>query len=178
MVLPIVKIPNKVLTLKTRPVKQINGKLRKLVADMEETLQVQKDPEGVGLAAPQVGVDLSFFIIKPKKTKPAQVFINPEIKEIAKETQIIAEKKDKSSLEGCLSIDKIWAAVRRPQKVLVAYETLEGEKKEEWFTGFDSVVIQHEVDHLQGILFPERALEQNKTLFKETGGELKPIETL
>src|SRR3989344_8867906 len=109
MVLPIVKIPNKVLLTKTRPVKNINEKLRKLVADMEDTLRVQKDPEGVGLAAPQVGVDLSFFIIKSKKTKSASVFINPEVKEVARETQKDVEKKDKSSLEGCLSIDKIWS---------------------------------------------------------------------
>lgn len=178
MVIPIVKIPNKVLTSQTRPVKTISEKLRKLISDMEDTLKVQKDPEGVGLAAPQVGVDLSFFIIKPKKTKASLVFVNPEIKEIAAETQKLAEKKDKSSLEGCLSIDKIWSAVRRPQKVLVAYETLEGEKKEEWFTGFDAVIIQHEIDHLHGILFTQRALEQNKTVFKEIEGELKPIETL
>ncbi len=178
MVLSIVKIPNKVLASKTRPVKNISEKLRKLVSDMEETLKVQKDPEGVGLAAPQVGVDLSFFIIKPKKTKPSMVFINPEIKEVEQNTQKEAEKKDKSSLEGCLSIDKIWAAVRRPQKILLSYETLDGEKKEEWFTGFDAVIIQHEVDHLHGILFPQRALEQNKTLFKETAGELKPIDSL
>jgi peptide deformylase len=178
MVLPIVKIPDKVLTSKTRTVKNINEKFRKLVADMEETLKVQKDPEGVGLAAPQVGVDLSFFIIKPKKTKPASVFINPVIKEVATETQKIAEKKDKSSLEGCLSIDKIWSPVRRPQKILLSYQTLEGETKEEWFSGFDAVIIQHEVDHLEGILFTQRALEQNRTLFKEIDGELKPMETL
>ncbi len=178
MVLPIVKIPNKVLGTKTRPVKTISEKLRKLIEDMENTLKVQKDPEGVGLAAPQIGLDLSFFIIKPNKTKPAKVFINPEIKEIAKDTQRKVEKEDKSSLEGCLSIDKIWAAVRRPQKILLAYETLDGEKKEEWIEGFDAVIIQHEVDHLHGILFPQRALEQNKTLFKEVEGELKPIETL
>ncbi len=178
MVLPIVKIPNKVLTTKTKPVKKIDGKIKKLIQDMEETLVAQTDPEGVGLAATQVGLGISLFIMKPSKTAPARAFINPQIKEVIAETQGKAEKKDKSSLEGCLSIDRIWSPIRRPQKVLLEYQTVEGTHKEEWFKGFDAVIVQHEVDHLEGILFTQRALEQNKKIFKETDGELEPIDML
>lgn len=178
MVLPIVKIPNKVLTTPTKPVKKLDAKIKKLISDMEETLIVQTDPEGVGLAATQVGIGLSLFIMKPSKTAKVMAFINPNIKEIVAETQKIAEKKDKSSLEGCLSIDRIWSPVRRPQKVLVSYMDSEGKMHEDWFEGFDAVIIQHEVDHLQGILFTQRAIEQNKRIFKEIDGELEEIQLM
>lgn len=178
MVLPVVKIPNKVLTTPTKQVKKIDAKIKKLIADMEETLVSQTDPEGVGLAATQVGVSLSLFIMKPSKKSPVRVFINPVIKEIVAKTQEKVEKKDKSSLEGCLSIDRIWSPIRRPQRILVIYLNENGTEKEEWFEGFDAVIVQHEVDHLQGILFTKRAIEQNKRIFKEIDGELEEIELL
>ncbi len=178
MVLPVVKIPNKVLTTQTKSVKSVDAKIKKLIADMEETLAAQTDPEGVGLAATQVGYSLSLFIMKPSKTAKARAFINPSIKEVIAKTQQVAEKKDKSSLEGCLSIDRIWSPIRRPQKVLVSYMNEEGVLKEEWFEGFDAVIVQHEVDHLQGILFTQRALEQNKRIFKEIDGELEEVQLL
>lgn len=178
MVLPIVKIPNKVLTTPTKPVKQVDAKIKKLIVDMEETLVVQTDPEGVGLAATQVGVGISLFIMKPSKKAKVKVFINPVIKEVIVETQKKAEKKDKSSLEGCLSIDRIWSPIRRPQRILVSYVNENGTIKEEWFEGFDAVIVQHEVDHLQGILFTQRAIEQNKRIFKEIDGELEEIQLI
>lgn len=178
MVLPVVKIPNKVLTTPTKPVKKIDSKLKKLLIDMEETLVAQTDPEGVGLAATQVGVGLSLFIMKPSKKAKSRAFINPVIKEVIAETQQVAEKKDKSSLEGCLSIDRIWSPVRRPQKVLLSFMDENGKQHEEWFDGFDAVIVQHEVDHLQGILFTQRAIEQNKRIFKEIDGELEEVQLI
>ncbi|HRN70472.1 MAG TPA: peptide deformylase [Candidatus Woesebacteria bacterium] len=178
MVLPIVKIPNKVLTTKTKQVTSIDAKIKKLITDMEDTLVVQTDPEGVGLAATQVGYGLSLFIMKPTKKAKARAFINPVIKKVVAETQKVVEKKDKSSLEGCLSIDRIWSPVRRPQKVLVAYMDEKGVSQEEWFEGFDAVIVQHEIDHLEGILFTQRALEQNKKIFKEINGELEEVQLL
>lgn len=178
MVLPIVKIPNQILTTPTKAVKVVDAKIQKLLKDMEETLIAQTDPEGVGLAATQVGLNISLFIMKPSKTSEARAFINPAIKEMISSTQKIAEKKDKSSLEGCLSIDKIWSPIRRPQKILLSYIDYKGVAKEEWFEGFNAVIVQHEVDHLHGILFTQRALEQNKKIFKEINGELEPIDML
>lgn len=178
MVLPIVKVPNIILTTPTKPVKKVDGKIRKLLKDMEETLIAQTDPEGVGLAATQIGLSISLFIMKASKTAPCRSFINPQIKEIVSKTQKDAEKKDTSSLEGCLSIDRIWSPIRRPQKVLLAYLDSEGKAQEEWFEGFDAVIVQHEVDHLNGVLFTKRAIEQNKKIFKEIDGELEPIDIL
>lgn len=178
MVLPVVKIPNKVLTTKTKKITSIDAKIKKLIADMEDTLVAQTDPEGVGLAATQVGYGLALFIMKPNKNATTRVFINPVIKQVLSETQKVAEKKDKSSLEGCLSIDRIWSPIRRPQKVLLSYMDQTGSTKEEWFEGFDAVIVQHEVDHLEGILFTQRALEQNKRIFKEINGELEEVQLL
>ncbi len=143
---------------------------------MEETLEVQTDPEGVGLAAPQVGYDLSLFIIKHSKRAKSRAFINPVVLTMEPVAPKKGEKKDKTSLEGCLSIDKIWSPVRRPQKVHLQYINENGEEKTEWFDGFKAVIIQHEIDHLHGILFTQRAVEQNKTLYKEIDGELTPID--
>lgn len=178
MILPLVKVPNKVLTTPTKPVKKIDAKIQKLLIDMEETLVSQTDPEGVGLAATQVGYSISLFIIKPSKKAKTRAFINPIIKEVIANTQKTVEKKDKSSLEGCLSIDRIWSPIRRPQKVLLSFQDAQGNNQEEWFEGFDAVIVQHEVDHLQGILFTQRAIEQNKRIFKEIDGELEEVELL
>lgn len=175
----IVQIPNPVLTTPVNPVEKIDNKIKQLVYDMEETLIACVDPQGVGLAAPQVGVSLALFIIRPEEDSDTEVFINPKI--IEHETSNIkldkkAEKKRNEQLEGCLSIPKIWSPVRRPDKVLVEYQDLTGERHTEWVTGFKAVIIQHEVDHLNGILFTQRAVEQNIPLFEEKKDELKKID--
>ena len=175
--LKIVHIPNSVLTTPSRPVAKIDKKIKDLVFEMEETLLACVDPQGVGLAAPQVGIDLQLFIIKPDGDSDTEVFINPRILEVGKEPPKTTKSKRKNEqLEGCLSIPKIWSPVRRPEKVLIEYQDLTGEKKTELFTGFKAVIIQHEVDHLQGILFTQRSVEQNLPLYEEKNDELHKIE--
>lgn len=175
MILPIVKVPAKVLTTPVKKIDKITPKIKKLVQDMEETLAVQTDPEGVGLAATQVGVGIALFIIRPDETKPARAFINPKILKIEDTSGTPVKRKNKTTLEGCLSVDRVWSPIMRPQKVLLAYQTIEGTHVEEWFEKFDAVIIQHEVDHLQGILFTQRALEQQKPIFEEREGELEEV---
>jgi peptide deformylase len=129
------------------------------------------------LAAPQVGVDLSLFIIKPKKTEPTQVFINPKILQTTPHSlQPKNQKRKKIKLEGCLSVPRIWSPIKRADSVLVEYQDLSGDWKKEWFSGFKAQIIQHEMDHLQGILFTQRALEQKQKLYQEIDDELRPIE--
>ncbi len=175
MILPIVKVPAKVLTTPVKKIDKITSKIRKLVQDMEETLQVQTDPEGVGLAATQVGFGIALFIIRPDDTKPARAFINPKIIKIEESTTPTKKSKNKTTLEGCLSVDRVWSPIVRPQKVLLSYQTLDGKQVEEWFEKFDAVIIQHEVDHLQGILFTQRSLEQQRPIFEERDGELEEV---
>src|SRR3990167_342010 len=176
MILSIVKTPHKILLTPTKRVNKIDSKLRTLVKNMKATLAVQNDPEGVGLAEPQVGVGISLFVIQPTPESDFSVFINPVIKQTVEGKEKKKKKSDNSTLEGCLSIEHIWSQVKRPEKILVAYKTIDGTEKEEWFSGFDATIIQHEVDHLKGILFTKRALEQNKPIFKETDGELNKID--
>jgi len=185
----ILTIPSPILYQPVKPVLKIDKKIHQLVKEMTEVLNKQVDPPGVGLAAPQVGVSLALFISKPTKKVNPQVFINPKIVKVkqsyprasqklvnANSTDVTNSTKRHVKLEGCLSIPRIWSPVLRAQKILLNYQTLSGERKTQWFSGFPAVVIQHEIDHLKGILFTQRAIEQNAPLFEESSGKLKKIE--
>lgn len=173
--LKILTVPHKVLTSPSSIVKTFDDKLKKLVLEMEETLVAQVDPQGVGLAAPQIGESISLFIIKPRSTYPTQVFINPKIMSSQRsKIKDLRSKKD-SKLEGCLSIPQIWAPVTRSSKILLEYQDITGEKHQKWFSGFDAVIVEHEVDHLRGTLFTQRAIEQDIPLYEEIDGKLKKL---
>lgn len=181
--LKIVSAPNNILNSPTQPVIEIDDKVKKLVYEMEETLTAQIDPQGVGLAAPQVGSPLKLFLIKPSPKSQTEVFINPVILKreaparnaslaiAGKRTTNSERKKKNSKLEGCLSIPRIWGPVKRSERVLIQYQGLDGIEKTHWFEGIKATIIQHEVDHLNGVLFTQRALEQNTILYEEKGGE-------
>lgn len=177
----IITVPHPILNQKAKPVVKIDKKTQQLVKEMIVVLNKQVDPAGVGLAAPQVGINLSLFIIKPTAKSSVKAFINPRvIKHVTYNTKYERQNdvkkqgktRRKTPLEGCLSIPKIWATVKRAKKILLEYQTLEGEKKTEWFSGLEAVIIQHEMDHLNGTLFTQRALEQQSTLFEEKEGKL------
>ncbi len=175
--LKIVNVPNKVLNTPVKPVARIDGKIKKLVREMGKTLNAQTDPQGVGLAAPQVGVSLALFIIKPSPDSPIQVMINPKIKQIEKTELAEVERSDENEqLEGCLSIPRIWSPIQRHSKVLLEFQDVTGTVQSRWFEGFEATIIQHEVDHLAGILFTQRAVEQNQDLYEEKRRKLKKIE--
>lgn len=191
--LTIVTTPSKILTNLNKPVVSFDDKLIKLVKEMDEALTSQTDPEGVGLAAPQIGKNLQLFIIKPSPDSKTKSFINPRIvsqlnqSESVKSVRVSRNKLKTDSnrlkpvstkLEGCLSIPRIWGPVKRAKKVLLEYQTVKGEKKEEWFSGFEAVIIQHEMDHLQGVLFTERVLQQKSALFEEKEGKLEKMVTI
>lgn len=176
--LKIVKVPNIVLTTVARPVRSINTTIKKLVKDMDKTLVAQTDPEGVGLAAPQIGQSLALFIMKPAPDAKTIVVINPQIIETvpSKKKKNTSDEGDEEEqqLEGCLSIPRFWSPIERPEKVLLSYQDIQGNTQETWFTGFEAIIVQHEMDHLQGVLFTQRALEQQSRLFEEKDGKLKP----
>lgn len=177
--LKIVNAPHKVLTSAARKVTKFDKKLASLIKEMKVTLAAQKDPQGVGLAAPQVGVDLALFIMKPYEKAKVEVIINPRIIQTfdgkTSKVKKPKNKKPETKLEGCLSVPKIWSPLTRPTKVILEYQDMTGAVMQRWFSGFEATIVQHEVDHLQGILFTQRALEQNSGLFEEHEGELKKI---
>ncbi len=173
---PIVVAPNSVLSTKTEEVSFFGAKLEKIVSAMTETLLAQKDPEGVGLAANQVGLSLKLFLARfdTKKSSPIHVFINPTI--VNHSEQLQPSETDKhASLEGCLSIPKFYGLVKRYATITLEYQIPKDRNydqlvtKVDTFTGFAAVVLQHELDHLAGHLFVERILEQKGRLYKITG---------
>lgn len=179
MKLRLIYTPDAILNTKTRKVTTFNNKLRRIVEEMKEILQYCKDPEGVGLAAPQVGLALQIFIMKSDTHEPIRTFINPVI---LKKTKVVheARRAKKGILEGCLSIKNVWSGVDRYRTVTIRYQDLEGTVLTYEAHGFESHIVQHELDHLQGILFTQRALEQKKILYriikKGKTEEFEPIE--
>lgn len=180
----IVHAPHTILTTKAKTVDSITPKIKKLVADMIDTLASQKDPEGVGLAAPQVGESYRIFIMRPHKRSAVTICINPEIVTLetkdtltkGKNAKLNTDKEEHSRLEGCLSIPRIWGSVERADTVEIRFQTLQGEVVEKRFGGFEATIVQHEMDHLNGVLFTARVLEQKNPLYKEVNGELERYE--
>ncbi len=143
-VLDLVLYPDDALRISCRPVEAITDEVRKLVEDMVETMY---DAPGVGLAAPQVGSDLRITVIDcsvPEDPANLWVLINPTILE--RSGSIIWE-------EGCLSIPGVYMEVRRAERVVVKAMNLKGETYEIEADGLEAVCLQHEIDHLNGVLF-------------------------
>ncbi len=136
---------------------------QKLLADMSEALTTRDD--GVGLSAPQIAVNKRVFVVSgkvfnkdwlnDKKTKgvmpPDEYFINPIITKMS--------KKLSTAEEGCLSIPRMYGMVKRPTTVSIEYIDTVGEKKSRKATGLLARIFQHEIDHLDGILFTDKATD-------------------
>lgn len=179
----IVVTPNKILIDKAKPVTKFDTKLKQILKEMEETLRATKDPIGVGLAAPQVGLSLRIFQMKPTEKSGVSSYVNPVIEKVSEESEIphftnsekVESKKPESSknklLEGCLSIPDIWGNVTRKKEVVLSWQDINGNKLKQTFTGFPAIIVQHEVDHLNGILFTKHVMEQGEKLFKSHKNE-------
>ena len=156
-VLEILKYPNPNLKKKSQPVEIIDPSLRQLVQNLAETLYAAP---GVGLAAPQVGVPLRLIVIDVtpvNQPKNLMVLINPEI--VTSEGECTWE-------EGCLSVPDFNEEVKRKKKVVVRCQNLEGETVEIEGNDLLSVVLQHEIDHLDGILFVDHLSQLKRDLYK------------
>lgn len=163
----IITTPNPLLTRISTPVPKIDKKIQNLISEMKTTLSATFDPKGVGLAAPQVGVNLRIFIAKPTEASPHIICVNPKI--VSSEDPPSRPGKPtrrKSLLEGCLSIPTIWGPVERAKTLTVEYLDENGGSRKRKFKGFLATVIQHEIDHLDGILFTKRNIEQGQKLYR------------
>src|SRR5690606_13364206 len=176
----ILEVPDPRLKTVSRPVETFDEELRTLVADMFDTMY---DANGIGLAAIQVGVPLRVLVIdlqepdpdaepvechghhghdhgeahthQPVKNDP-RVFINPEILDPAEELGVYQE--------GCLSVPEIYADVERPKACRVRWQDLEGTVHEEALEGMMATCMQHEMDHLEGILFIDHLSRLKRTM--------------
>ena len=164
----ILTTPDPILTQLAKPVAKIDKKVLEFIEEMKKTLEATQNPKGVGLAAPQIGKPWRIFLARPilsSKTAKIWVFINPEIIFRSKEmTDGVPRKGNK--LEGCLSIPGIWGYIRRHQTIKLRYKTPNNETRTKKFSGFMSTIIQHEVDHLNGHLFPAHVLEQKGKFYQ------------
>ncbi len=158
MILPIYLDPKPVLTRKTQPLTAeqiLSSQIHTLIDDMIDTM---KNAEGIGLAAPQVGSDVSVAIVGVGDLMESDVdileLINPVITKSSHETSIAEE--------GCLSIPGIYGTVKRPTSITVEYIDRNGNKKIMDATNMVARVIQHEIDHLNGILFTTKAIEYSR----------------
>lgn len=136
--------PNDILKQKTKTVKEINKEIRHLINEMK---RIMKKSGGVGLAANQIGVNLSIFIAEDKNR--ILTFINPKI--------IKLEGEKVTLEEGCLSLPNIWGYIKRYPEVTIEYLDIWGKKKKLKAKGLLAQIIQHEIDHLEGVLFAEKA---------------------
>jgi len=142
---PIITIPDPVLRTEAAAIERVDDELRKLADDMLATMY---DAPGVGLAAPQIGILRRLIVMdaaRDDEPKAPLVMINPEILERSEEMRVHEE--------GCLSIPEVTAEVERPSVTRVAYLDREGKRQEEELEGILSTIVQHEVDHLNGVLF-------------------------
>jgi peptide deformylase len=145
MIRPILQLPDPVLRKVSSPVEKIDGEIKKLIEDMFETMY---DAPGVGLAAIQIGVAKRVVTIdatRGEEDKKPMVFINPEI--------VSASEEKDSKEEGCLSITEFYEEVERPSEVKVRYMDEKGKTHEIEADGLLARALQHEIDHLNGVLF-------------------------
>lgn len=129
-----------------REVPEVNEKIQQTLDDMVETM---RDAQGVGLAAPQVGLMRRMFVAEPA---PGEVyyFVNPEI---------ISLEGEQESQEGCLSVPGMNGIVMRPEKITIKGLGREGQPQQYTFEGFHAIVMCHEFDHLEGVLYIDKAEE-------------------
>ncbi|KQZ15437.1 peptide deformylase [Mesorhizobium sp. Root554] len=142
---PLIILPDPILRLVSKPIERVDAPLRKLADDMLATMY---DAPGIGLAAIQIGEPLRMLVIDLAKEdeEPApHVVINPEILENGEQRSVYEE--------GCLSIPDYYAEVERPASVRVKYLDRDGKEQEMLAEGLMATCLQHEIDHLNGVLF-------------------------
>ncbi len=142
---PILTVPDPLLKQRSEPVAEVDDELRALMDDMLETMYAAP---GIGLAAVQVGVPKRVIVMdlsKDEEAKAPRYFVNPEILWASEETAPYEE--------GCLSVPEVYDEVERPARVRLKYLGYDGKPVEEEAEGVFAVCIQHEMDHLEGVLF-------------------------
>ena len=163
--------PNKILREKSLPVDKVDSDVQKLMDDMLETMYAAP---GIGLAAIQVGIPKRIIVLditRKENEKNPMFFVNPEI--------IEKSKTNSTYEEGCLSVPGQFAEIDRPETCHLKYLDYHGQKKEMKAQGMLATCIQHEMDHLEGILFIDYLSKLKKTMIiKKLSKQKKAIERI
>jgi peptide deformylase len=144
-ILPIITIPDPLLRKKAAPIERVDAGLLKLAESMLATMY---DAPGIGLAAPQVGILRRLIVMDPSRDEEAKqplIMVNPVI--LARGSEMRTHE------EGCLSIPDVTAEIERPAMTRVGFIDTEGKSREQTLEGIWSTLVQHEIDHLNGVLF-------------------------
>ncbi|KUK79853.1 MAG: Peptide deformylase [Microgenomates bacterium 39_7] len=177
----IITAPHPTLRQQAKPVTKIDKKLLQNIDLLIENLLLEKDPQGVGLAFPQINKSIRGFAFRPETKKgksSTQVFLNPKIVSRS-ESQSFGENNDEPEMEGCLSIPQFYAPVPRWDWIELEYQLTDNQRlsnQQQRFCGYHARIIQHELDHLNGILFTDYVLKYDLPLYVQKGGELVPFE--
>ncbi|MEJ5286958.1 MAG: Peptide deformylase [Candidatus Kapaibacterium sp.] len=168
MILPIYNAFHPILKTKTQPVENIDDGIVNLVNDMFETMQYA---EGIGLAANQVGKSVSLLVVgdiydeNDKLVHPKQAYLNPEI--------LAFSDEEEEFNEGCLSVPELREDVVRPTEIQLRFVDINGKEQNLFANGLLARVLQHEIDHLNGILFFERISPFRRTLIQNKLRKIK-----
>lgn len=179
----IIEVPHQSLRQTAQAIETITPELKQLLLDLKITLRATRDPVGVGLAAPQIDALWRAFALQDEHPVTGdlstQVFINPKIVDRS-DRVTTGTNPHRPDLEGCLSIPLYYGAVERPQWVTLEWQELQdndslSEPRTKTFYDFTGRVIQHELDHLNGVLFTDHIKEQGQTLFLAENDDLTPV---
>lgn len=154
----IIEYPEPLLRVKAKDIEHFDDSLQALIEDMAETMY---DAPGIGLAAPQIAESKRVIVIdttKPGEEPSYQALVNPEI---------IAHQDHQLDEEGCLSVPDLTAQVKRYHQVTVSYQQPDGTVEQLTAEGRMAVVLQHEIDHLNGILFIDHLSPLKRSLYKK-----------
>lgn len=164
--MPIIAYPHPTLRRKSKPVKRVDAELRAIIRGMFEQMYEAK---GIGLAANQIDIPLRFFVINTE-ADPAKgqerVYINPVISQ---------PKGSAEAEEGCLSIPGLYGSVVRPKSVRINAYDLDGNEINEEVTGLLGRAVQHELDHLDGVMFFDRMNETGKLAIRDALEEFEIV---
>ena len=153
---PILTLPDSRLRQRSDEIASFDNFLAKIIEDLTSTLEAQTDPPGLGLSSPQIGVFKRVFVARVRNKIKA--FVNPNILKFS--------KKEIAYLEGCFSVPFLYGHVIRPAEVDLESQDRHGKKLLGHYKGLPARIIQHELDHLNGILFIDHIHDQNGKLFK------------
>lgn len=156
MIQKILTLPDKRLRQRSQEVVSFDQSLGKLIIDLTNTLQAQTTPPGLGLSSPQIGVAKRVFVAQVRNK--IKHFVNPTVLKLS--------KKEVPILEGCFSVPDLYGHVARPAEIDLASYDKQGKKSQAHYKGLPARIIQHEIDHLNGILFIDHIHNQNGKIFK------------